>query len=137
MNEASEQYRKSFKFAVIVFTIFMAGLGLSNFLSQLKSNIKTDGVHWVYSNNGLVADQIPVASAGDQAGIEEGDLLRSINFQTVRFPQDVGRIIRDQGQTGKPMLAGSFSGFDPTRTSGRSQPLSMHSVDPIRWPAGD
>jgi PAS domain S-box-containing protein len=104
LNDSSaEMHRKSVKLVVLVFTLLMAALGIANFASQWNSDAKTDGVHWVFSSQGLIADDVPVGSAGDGAGLEAGDVLHTINFQSVRFPQDVGKIVQEKNPAAKPL----------------------------------
>src|ERR1041385_436904 len=91
----SSQHRNSVKIAIILLTLVMGTLGVFNLISQGSSQLKTDGVHWVFSEGNLIADSVPQNSAGDAAGIEPGDRLISVNLRIVHFPQDVGKILRD------------------------------------------
>jgi two-component system NtrC family sensor kinase len=100
---ALEQHRNSVKLAVIVLTLIMAGLAISNVVSQFESDIKTDGIRWVYSHGQLIADVVSAGSAGSIADIEPGDVLRTINFRPVLLPQDLGRIINDPQNAARPL----------------------------------
>jgi len=97
------QHTKGVKLLVLLFTLAIAALGVANFVSQWTTEVKTDGVRWVFSSGALVADDVAVGSAGDEAGIRRGDVLRNINFQPVLFPQDVGKILRELSQQTKPL----------------------------------
>src|SRR5262249_54767490 len=88
---------------VVVFTAVFVILAAFNFARQWKSDNRTDGVHWIFSQGNVLADEVPDDSAAFKAGIRQGDILRSINFRPVTIPQDVGRIIRDSLSTGKPL----------------------------------
>lgn len=102
MINGSSQHRNSVKFAIVLLTLVMGTLGVLNLISQGSSQLKTDGIHWVFSQGSLIADSVPETSAGNAAGIEPGDRLITINLRTVHFPQDVGKILRDYGLPGKP-----------------------------------
>ena len=90
------------KAGILALTLAVVVLGILNFHEQWTSDIRTDGVRWIYAKGSLVADSVAHASAGEASGIESGDVLKSINFQPVLFPQDVGKILRDDGIPGKP-----------------------------------
>lgn len=102
MTENLGEHRRLVKGAILAFTIAMVVLGVLNFHEQWTSNIKTDGIHWMYLRGNLVADGVGAGSAGELSGIQKGDVLRSINFKPVLFPQDVGKILRDSAIPGKP-----------------------------------
>ena len=98
-----EQHRKSVKFFILLFTLIMAALATANVISQWHSNIKTDGVRWVFSGGRLIADEVTDGSAGARAGISPGDVLRSINFRPVLLSQDVGKIINETQTVSRPL----------------------------------
>ena len=102
MNENLSEHRRAVKAGILAFTIVMIVLGILNFQEQWTSDVKSDGVHWVYFRGALVADSVGVGSAGEASGLEKGDILRNINFKPVLFPQDVGKILRDNEIPGKP-----------------------------------
>jgi two-component system NtrC family sensor kinase len=81
------------KALVLFCTIVILVLGFLNFSAQWQSDIKTDGVHWVWSDGHVTAEGIDPASPGAKAGILPGDRLRSINFRRVILPQDIGKIL--------------------------------------------
>lgn len=97
------QHRTSVKVVVSILTLLFVGLGVLNFIAQWNSDVRTDGVRWIFSSGALIADDVPLESAGAVAGIEAGDRLRSINFRSVLLPQDVGRVIQANGESGRPL----------------------------------
>ncbi|HSP07766.1 MAG TPA: histidine kinase N-terminal 7TM domain-containing protein, partial [Acidobacteriota bacterium] len=102
MNDNLGQHRKAVKAGILALTLAMVVLGVLNFHEQWTSDIRTDGVRWTYSKGNLVADSVSRGSAGETSQIEPGDILRSINFKPVLFPQDVGKILRDDAIAGRP-----------------------------------
>ena len=103
MKETLEQHTTAVKGAILLFTIAIALLGLSNLISQKDFEGKTDGAVWIFSRGMLIAEEVPGGSPAAKSGITEGDQLRSINFQPVLFPQDVGKILHEEGNSGKPL----------------------------------
>lgn len=98
-----KQHRTAVKGAILLFTIAIAALGLSNLIAQKDYEGKTDGIEWVFSRGMLIAAEVPTGSSGARAGIAEGDQLRSINFRPSLLPQDVGKILHEESISGKPL----------------------------------
>lgn len=96
-------HTRTVKILVFLLSVGLAVLGAANFHRQQTANIRTDGVHWVFTDGHVVAAGINSQSAGDNAGIETGDVLKSINFRQIAFPQEVGKVLRDTASTGKPL----------------------------------
>lgn len=103
MNETLRQHTTIVKAAILLFTIVIAMLGLANVAAQKNYEGKTDGINWIFSRGMLIAQEVPGGSVGARAGLQEGDQLRAINFRPVRFPQDVGKILHEEGLSGKPL----------------------------------
>src|SRR4030095_13425114 len=103
LKETLGQHTTAVKGAILLFTIAIALLGLSNLISQKDFDGKTDGAVWIFSRGMLLAEEVPGGSPAAKAGITEGDQLKSINFQPVLFPQDVGKILHEEGNSGKPL----------------------------------
>jgi two-component system NtrC family sensor kinase len=103
LNETLRQHTALVKTTLVLFTIAIAILGVSNLVAQKNYDGKSDGIDWVFSRGGLIAEEVPSGSPGARAGIAEGDQLRSINFRTVLLPQDVGKIIQEESVSGKPI----------------------------------
>ncbi len=82
--------------------MIMAGLAVLNVIEQWNSTLKTDGIHWVFSQGKLIANKVDSGSPGSISGIERGDALRSINFRVVHLPQDVGQILNDSPVSTRP-----------------------------------
>ena len=102
MQENLSQHRTSVKAVILVFTLAMCIFGAWNFHSQWTSDLRTDGVRWIFARGFLIADNVPHGSAAEAAGIQKGDRLVSINFKPVRLPQDVGKTLQDGAVPGKP-----------------------------------
>jgi two-component system, NtrC family, sensor kinase len=102
LGTALEQHRKIVKFGIVLLTLLMATFAVLNVVSQFRSSVKTDGVRWVFSRGQLIADGVMAGSAGTSAGIESGDILRSVNFRSVLLPQDLGRILNDPRNASRP-----------------------------------
>ena len=103
MHDTLKQHRTAVKGAILLFTIAIAALGLSNLIAQKDYEGKTDGIEWVFSRGMLIAAEVPDGSPGARAGITEGDQLRSINFRPALLPQDVGKILHEESISGKPL----------------------------------
>jgi signal transduction histidine kinase len=52
-----------------------------NFQQENRVHVPTDGVWWVESHGGLLAQRVPANSAGEHAGIKAGDELIWVNQQ--------------------------------------------------------
>lgn len=93
-------HSRTVKTLILLLTLGLTLLGAVNALRQHESDIRTDGVHWVFLQGGVIADSIADRSAGEIAGLAPGDRLVSVNFRPVVLPQEVGKILRDEGYTG-------------------------------------
>ncbi len=67
-----------------------------NFSQESKFQSPTDGISWVEAHGALEAERVPANSAGDRAGIREGDMLLSVNQQPT--PR-VASLVREQFRT--------------------------------------
>lgn len=121
MTEDLFQHGRRVKAAVMVLTIGLLALAALNFSAQWHSDLKTDGIRWVFLNGQLIADAVAPNSAGAKAGIEPGDRLVSINFRQVILPQDVGKVIRQQ-YNGKALQYEIVRGTES----------SIHLTNPLR-----
>ncbi|MEW6734193.1 MAG: ATP-binding protein [Acidobacteriota bacterium] len=62
-------------------TIAIVMLGLFNLADRLQQQpLPDDGVTWIDTKSGVIADRIRVGSAADRAGLVRGDRLRFVNF---------------------------------------------------------
>jgi len=77
-------------FAAIVFAIL-------NFQQSSRVVVPDDGVTWMDASQGPVAQRVVADSPAAKAGIKPGDILESIDGQTVRTGADVVRVLRRVG----------------------------------------
>jgi PAS domain S-box-containing protein len=79
---------KSFqtRITVVLLAVFTAAAAVLASLNLLQENgylSPTDGVVWVESNGGLLAQRVAPGSAGEHAGLKTGDLMVKANDQPV------------------------------------------------------
>ncbi|MHB8301233.1 MAG: GAF domain-containing sensor histidine kinase [Acidobacteriaceae bacterium] len=71
-----------FRIAAIVLAVLTLAaviLASINYTHENDFQVPTDGVWWAEAHGGLVAQKVLLASPGDRAGIEAGDLLIAVN----------------------------------------------------------
>src|SRR5438067_3858002 len=66
-------------------------------LAQQGYHLPSDGVSWLDSPEGVKAWTVTPSGAGYQAGIREGDRLKSINGKRVERALDAGRAVSQIG----------------------------------------
>lgn len=67
---------------VIGLTLTAVALGLLNLLERTKlTPLPDDGVTWIDTRFGVVAETVRAGSAADRAGLVRGDRLRYVNFE--------------------------------------------------------
>jgi two-component system NtrC family sensor kinase len=82
--------------ALAVLTLAAVVLAVLNFQQEQHFQAPTDGIWWVEAHGALEAMRVPADSAGERAGIKDGDLLISVNQQlTAR----IATLVREQYRT--------------------------------------
>jgi PAS domain S-box-containing protein len=76
--------RNAFQTRILAVALALATLGVCvlagfNLSQELSSEFPTDGVVWVETQGGLLAERVPADSPGNRAGIRVGDVLEAIN----------------------------------------------------------
>jgi PAS domain S-box-containing protein len=92
--------RNAFQTRILAVALAVATLGVCvlagfNFSDELSAQFPTDGVVWLETQGGLLADRVPADSAGASAGIHPGDVLEAINgAPTARLADQVRSVYR-------------------------------------------
>ncbi len=73
----------------------LLALAAANVVVRANWEEVEDGVLWVEQAQGLVADTVAPRSAGALAGIQEGDVLLTIEGRTVESRDDVLEVLHD------------------------------------------
>jgi PAS domain S-box-containing protein len=67
----------------------LLALGLANITLRLRWHEVEDGILWSARPEGVTAVEVAAGSAGEQAGIQSGDVLIAVDGQSVESPADV------------------------------------------------
>jgi two-component system, NtrC family, sensor kinase len=73
----------------LVVVVVLVALGAANIAMRMQWHEVEDGVLWNRRAEGLTASQVAAGSAGDRAGIRQGDVLVAVNGQPVEAPEEV------------------------------------------------
>lgn len=67
-----------------------------NFSAESNYNVPTDGIWWLETNGGLCAQQVPVDSPGQRAGVRAGDVLITVDERpTLALAPFIHQLFRD------------------------------------------
>src|SRR5215469_13870056 len=92
--------KPNFRFATVVVTLLSLGLAVCGYLNirqQVSYRLPSDGVAWVDSAAGVRAWRVAPGSAGDAAGISEGDILKAVDGTPALKANGVARTVYEAG----------------------------------------
>jgi two-component system, NtrC family, sensor kinase len=92
--------KPNFRFITVLVTLLSLGLAVYGYLSirqQITYRLPSDGVSWLDSAAGVRAWRVTSGSAGEAAGIRQGDVLKSIDGTPAPRAGDVARTVYEAG----------------------------------------
>jgi two-component system, NtrC family, sensor kinase len=92
--------KPNFRFATVVVTLLSLGLAVYGYLSvrqQITYRLPSDGVSWVDSAGGVRAWRVTAGSAGEAAGVREGDILKAVDGTPASKADNVARTVYEAG----------------------------------------
>ncbi|MGA9884096.1 MAG: ATP-binding protein [Candidatus Acidiferrales bacterium] len=88
------QLRIRFGAAVLaLLTVAAIVFAALNFQQRSRVTVPGDGVTWIASAQGVVAWRVAPGSPGDLAGVEKGDVVKSVRGVPIRNATDVTRVL--------------------------------------------
>lgn len=92
--------KPNFRFITVLVTLLSLGLAVCGYFSirqQITYRLPSDGVSWVDSAGGARAWLVTPGSAGEAAGIRQGDVLKAINGTPASKADEVARAVYEAG----------------------------------------
>jgi two-component system NtrC family sensor kinase len=110
--------------ATVLLTSLLVGIGILNLRDRTTWVDPSDGVFWVETSRGLLAESVSSGGSGEQAGIRPGDILIAINGRPVSNLGERTKAVYDLGINATAtytILSNGASRNVPVEISGRSQ----------------
>jgi C-terminal processing protease CtpA/Prc len=89
-----------FQFSTAILTIVTLAAGVAafiNFQQQERFRLPDDGVIWVDRQGGVEALSVPAGSAGNRAGLRDGDRIKLIHGVPIEKAVDVAQVVAGLG----------------------------------------
>ena len=90
MSSSTDRWFAWRTLVAVAVVVILVALGLANMRLRARSHEVDDGVLWSDRAEGVTATEVVSGSAGDAAGIRQGDVLIGVNGKPVRTPADIG-----------------------------------------------